>query len=81
MGGGAHRTCEEGCWLSLLAGSIWSHSGWWLAMWLGCGSLAVPITPRGFHAAQNSSFEDLRAGWLLPPRHAGVVALQYMFYL
>lgn len=56
-------------------------SGWWLAMWLGCGSLAVPITPRGFHAAQNSSFEDLRAGWLLPPRHAGVVALQYMFYL
>ena len=23
--------------------------------------------PKGFHAAPNSSFEDLRAGWLLPP--------------
>lgn len=26
----------------------------------------MPIPPRGFHAAQNSSSEDLRAGWLLP---------------
>lgn len=64
-GGGKHL------WVSLSTSSTHLGHNSRLDNGSGClantmGTLAMPITPRGFHAAQNSSSEELRAGWLLP---------------